>query len=255
MHIPPSQKGVTLIELSIVLVIIGLIVAGIVGGQSLIHAASLRSIVSDINGFKVAINAYNDYYGYLPGDHPNAQSYWPTDCVDAGFNECNGNGNGWLDYDTAVSSREVQRIWQHLGLAQMISGTYMGNSSPTCNLNASSGIGNIRIHTCDVEDDLMPKSKFGGGYYSAGATVVTRKNGIFLGGRHPISFYHSLGPVMTPADAKVIDDKMDDGAMSTGEVLGTLVNGGTQCIQGVFPTGSYRLSSTETLCSLFFIVD
>ena len=42
------QRAFTLIELSIVLVIIGLIVGGVLVGQNLIHAAQLRSVISDL---------------------------------------------------------------------------------------------------------------------------------------------------------------------------------------------------------------
>ncbi len=42
------KMGFTLIELSIVIVIIGLIVAGIIGGQSLVRQAKVRPIITNI---------------------------------------------------------------------------------------------------------------------------------------------------------------------------------------------------------------
>ena len=43
-----SRAGFTLVELAIVLVIIGLIIGGVLVGQDLIKAATIRSTVSDL---------------------------------------------------------------------------------------------------------------------------------------------------------------------------------------------------------------
>ncbi len=67
-----SHRGFTLIELSIVLVIIGLIVGGVLVGQDLIHAAALRAVISEKDRFSAAIYTFQGKYGYLPGDFPNA---------------------------------------------------------------------------------------------------------------------------------------------------------------------------------------
>ena len=62
-----SNKGFSLIELSIVLIIIGLLVAGITGGASLIKSAELRSVMSEIRNYQTAVNAYYTATGKLPG--------------------------------------------------------------------------------------------------------------------------------------------------------------------------------------------
>ena len=65
-----SDRGFTLIEMASVLVIIGLIVGGILVGQSLIKAAEVRSEVTQMEKFQTAVNTFRDKYGYLPGDIP-----------------------------------------------------------------------------------------------------------------------------------------------------------------------------------------
>src|ERR1700744_2868548 len=62
------QQGFTLIELSIVLVIIGLIVGGILVGQDLIRAAETRAQISQIEKYNSAVNTFRGKFGALPGD-------------------------------------------------------------------------------------------------------------------------------------------------------------------------------------------
>ena len=83
-----QEHGFTLLELSIVLVIIGLIIGGITVGQDLIRSAELQRLTADINKYKVALNAFKLKYNQLPGDMKNATSYWPTECLDVGSNAC-----------------------------------------------------------------------------------------------------------------------------------------------------------------------
>ena len=53
-----NNKGFSLIELSIVLIIIGLLIAGVTGGASLIKSAELRSQISDLRNVQTSINAF-----------------------------------------------------------------------------------------------------------------------------------------------------------------------------------------------------
>ena len=63
-----SKRGFTLVELSIVIVIIGLIVAGVTAGQSLVRSAKLQSLVSKINEYSTAYNSFYLQYNSLPGE-------------------------------------------------------------------------------------------------------------------------------------------------------------------------------------------
>ena len=62
------RKGFTLVELSIVLVIIGLLIGGVLKGKSMIDNAKVKRIKSDIDGIVAATYGYQDKYGFLPGD-------------------------------------------------------------------------------------------------------------------------------------------------------------------------------------------
>lgn len=62
-----NNKGFSLIELSIVLIIIGLLVAGITGGASLIKSAQLRSVVTESNTYRTAYNIFYSQFNRVPG--------------------------------------------------------------------------------------------------------------------------------------------------------------------------------------------
>jgi prepilin-type N-terminal cleavage/methylation domain-containing protein len=63
-----DQKGFTLVEIAIVLVIIGLLIGGILKGQSMIQNAKVKRLVNDMQGLQTAIIAFQDRFGQLPGD-------------------------------------------------------------------------------------------------------------------------------------------------------------------------------------------
>ncbi len=62
----------SLIELSIVLIIIGLLVAGVTGGASLIESAKIRALSNEINSYKQAYFAFKALNDRAPGDLNNS---------------------------------------------------------------------------------------------------------------------------------------------------------------------------------------
>src|SRR5579872_3532957 len=67
-----KQSGFTLIEISIVLIVIGLLVGGILTGLDLINTAAQSAQIAQIQKYQTAVNLFQiKYNGYLPGDIPN----------------------------------------------------------------------------------------------------------------------------------------------------------------------------------------
>ena len=63
-----NNKGFTLIEMAIVLVIIGIIIGAVVKGQDLVDNAKSKQFASKIQAWQVALNTYYDRKGRYPGD-------------------------------------------------------------------------------------------------------------------------------------------------------------------------------------------
>jgi prepilin-type N-terminal cleavage/methylation domain-containing protein len=112
-----SHSGFTLIELSIVLVIIGLLVGGVLVGRDLIKASELRQLNSRFVELETAIHTFRLKYGVaLPGDWNNADSFFGGQSYCISTTVCNGNGDGY------IMTPEHRKALLHLSLAGLIPG-------------------------------------------------------------------------------------------------------------------------------------
>ncbi len=200
------KKGFSLFEVSIVLVILGLLVGGFLAGQSLIRASELRSVTVDAERYMTAIHAFRDKYFGLPGDFDKAESFWGTWSTSGTAASVAGAKNGNNDgmYGVAgLQQYERAQFWRHLGLAGLIQGDYAGNYAEPSNLYA-----------VDVN---VPRLKIGGraGVNTTTTTFIYGKTGSYLimqGNTSPYS-------ILTPQENWNIDNKRDDGNPSTGAVM------------------------------------
>jgi len=270
---PALRAGFTLIEMAIVLVIIGLIVGGVLVGQSLIYAAQLRATVSDIEKIKTAIYTFYDKYGGLPGDLTNAYNFWGAACGPNGANgtnnqqptdpnACNGNGNGFIEVAGSFDRGESLKAWQHLTLAGLIPGRYAGAGLAASGYFEVPGVvvpaGRLSATAYDFflvgSPAPWPPDIYGttGNFIRWSAYSLSNLNGD--GG------YGIGGGIMMPSAAKAFDLKFDDGNPATGYIraAGGDVNGSGQpnCTSNLFaggPTSTTYLSPDVSAdCIIFF---
>ena len=94
-----KQKGFTLVEIAIVLVIVGLLIGGVLKGQEMITNAKLKRIESDNAGLLAALYSYQDRYLQLPGDDADAADRFT---IYGGTVTNNGDGNGAIGEGNAA---------------------------------------------------------------------------------------------------------------------------------------------------------
>jgi prepilin-type N-terminal cleavage/methylation domain-containing protein len=236
-----TTHGFTLVELSIVIVIVGLVVSGVTTGKSLIRQSQLRSVLTEIDGYKTAINSFKLQYNALPGDMPNAFVFWGTNCA-ATAAACNGNGNKFIGDGAGAAGwgAEGLRAWRHLGLAKLISGSYTGTYAS----------GAVQIGT----DVPASRLKSAGYHYVADMTWGTKhiEIGAIKNGDRPCT------NVLSGPEASTLDSKVDDGVPTSGRIRGDIYGypdmysgdwSSASCMSGT----SYVLANTATnSCRLGF---
>ena len=115
-------SGFTLVEMSIVLMIIGLLLGGILKGQELINSAKTRHLSQEFLAVQIAFYAYQDRYKAVAGDNPKASA--ADGRATAATTPPNKAGNGHIDgeWDSAIASDESFLFWQHVRLAGLLAG-------------------------------------------------------------------------------------------------------------------------------------
>lgn len=216
-------KGFTLVEISIVLVIIGMLIGGILVAQDLVHAAELRATVSQFEAFDAGVTTFRLKFNSLPGDMPNASDF--------GFDPTsNGNGDGYVGLcnsspgciwsvgnQTALEHEHID-FWYQLSFANVLRDhlvsyamagppSPLGVVSPRVKITSSGsmtsgwGILSEAMYSISAGSGRVPAHSFVLGGGDARVTIVTA--GVFV-----------------PADMWAIDSKIDDGLPLAGKVRG-----------------------------------
>lgn len=204
-----QQAGFTLVEIAVVLVIIGLIIAGVLTAQQVTQNAKITNTVQSIKSYQAAVQSYNQNYGALPGDDSKAPGRFPSAAIPV---IATGGDDGSLagSYNTtAESPGESQRFWQDLRAATLIKGA--------------------------ATSAALPGNSFGG-------VFGVQSTGTFTDGLPNGTNVVCLDKVPGSA-ANAIDLQLDDGAPDTGTVRGGVAIGGTVA------TPTYDANALYVLCT------
>ena len=208
-----KQKGFTLVEIAIVLVIVGLLIGGVLKGQEMITNAKLKRIESDNAGLLAALYSYQDRYLQLPGDDSGAADRFT---IYAGGATNNGDGDGAIglgatpseDWNLLITTawaaggQETIKFFSHLRAAGLISGGPLEADAARVTNAYGGPIG--------IQD---------------GALAMTGQVTVFGGIDGPIS--------------RILDGRLDDGASDLGRVQSQDVNSASTMAPGQAPDATY----------------
>lgn len=111
-----TQKGFTLVEIAIVLVIIGLLLGTVLKGQELINSAKVKNFASDFRNIPLFIYAYQDKFRAIPGDDKQA-------VTNVGASK-SGDGDGVIEgaWNSDNPADESILFWEHVRRANLAPG-------------------------------------------------------------------------------------------------------------------------------------
>jgi prepilin-type N-terminal cleavage/methylation domain-containing protein len=256
----------TLIELSIVLVIIGLITGGVLAGRELIHAAEVQRQVKQIQEYELAFNTFRGKYNCLPGDCGKAQDFFGTSVASGPV--VNGNDNGLIDTnmgysfdpDTAntwILSKELSGVFQELALANLI------GFQPSSTSSIVVGQGLVPLILNNQSSFFIGASY---NFLATGTGVPGGLNSLRRGNnamfilacnvRPEIGYWNDTCGIFVPIDLYIIDTKLDDGKAISGKLFGfggdtTFGSNGTNCLI----SSDYDKIKTTRECQAVYVMN
>jgi type II secretory pathway pseudopilin PulG len=263
-----NMVAFSLIEMSIVLLIIALVVGGFGVGKSMMDNSQIRNISTRAFEYASAMNAFQQKYSALPGDMPNATQIWgradggvpiSSNCASPATNTsttspqatCNGNGDRTIGR-VAAQTYEVFRAWQHLKNAGIIKGTYTGISGSAgasqelVGQNIPAGEDDGGGYSVNyVDDNALPATYFAGASYGH----------VFFYGTQVSGNNFARGAAVSAWNTYNLDVKIDDGKPATGTLRVFKNTTQSNCATtNVATTAVYQRENEGSLdCTLLFL--
>ena len=254
-----KKSAFSLIELSIVLIIIGLLIAGVTGGASLIKSSQLRSVMGEARGYAVAVNAFYSQFNGLPGDFPTAignslagDNDSTIEYYGAATAAGSESANAWVALRTIGAIDSISLATPLIATTAPVFGATASATAPASKIQSAGWVFDYRtytegaIATAANQNVVILTSTINGTPAAATTTTILGTN---------------ISTAAVPgSDALSIDSKIDDGIANAGKVRG--INPGV----GVAATGTcytysasanstYLTSSTSKTCALSYQVD
>ena len=225
----------SLIELSIVLIIVGLLIGAVTAGQALVNNARLKKVESDALTLISAMKNFQDKYQYLPGDVPNATDIWSAsgDCstnIAPGNATCNGNGDGQIG---GISKAHIGPTWT----------TYFSNDEgfhglkQLSNAKMISNLSNTVTGAVSEVTEAVPDSGLKGGVFAPIYIGSVKDSGagtaeLFFDGDYGNVLMYGTDvspnafPIISAKQMLLFDKKFDDGQASFGSIRPLKSGGG-----------------------------
>lgn len=230
-----KRSAFSLIELSIVLIIIGLLIAGVTGGASLIKSSELRSVITEARNWGIAVNSFYNQFDALPGDFGTVLG-----------NSGQGNDSSTIEYLNSNSIAEGRNAWVQMKAAAILDSNVLTDAnllvSPASQVSFGVNIPASKIKASGWDFDYNTAST---------QNVVVLTGTIAPGTTNDLvndnANSYTTGAI-TPIDALSIDSKFDDGIANAGKIRGIR----TACNN----SGATYITGTLTKqCALSYQVD
>lgn len=239
-----SKAAFTLVELSIVLLIIGLLVGTVTVGRILIKSSQTKALISQLYEVDNATSAFVDQYNAVPGDFGGAQSTWGATSCPSSNPTCPGNNNSQVDSLAGSNvGREPYTFFMHLSLAGLLSGNYNGFTLPKVKLK----------NTYMTVRHLNPMNR-----------PTAFQNILNVGLISPTTMLANMN-AFTSKELYDLDCKIDDCVAYTGKVIGyfdvsydgsayVYATSGCPAVNTAYTPPSYRLNTDGIHCIIGYII-
>ena len=245
-----SQKGFTLVELAIVLMIIGLLIGGVLRGKELLNNARVSSTIKQVTNFDAAYVTFLNAYDAPPGDILSAATRIPG-CTSGNTNQCKpGDGDGMVGTPTEIYTggqdaitTENTQFWKHMALAHLITGVDSGATAPVWGKSHPYGPLHGGFTAAQVNN--------GGGLQKMDGLVLRLHACLTCGNTEDVGTGTGLGSPASPKQALQIDKKMDDGLPTSGNVQASAYGNGAlvaDCEE------KYNEAREDGFCTMAFLI-
>jgi prepilin-type N-terminal cleavage/methylation domain-containing protein len=228
------QRGFTVLEIAIVVLIVGFLLAGVLKGQEMITSAKVKRVAGQLDEVHAAYLGFQDRFKALPGDYSEANL-----TLDCGSPCLRGNGDSRIRAsETPVNGSQAHEdllVWTHLAASGFLKGDYRMIDGESLSTDKNSPKNAYQIYL---------QIAFDGRYgMNDGGTV---RHNLKTGGQIPVNVINEL-------DRKVDDGKPYKGAFQFSTYQGNSAESPTEggvstCTNAIDLESDWNVQGGNTNC-------